>query len=128
VPERLHDRALLVRGGCAEFFRGGEKVKGSKIMARYIDADILKEKIEQALKEPNYQHDGEDWGVGLCMASIIVSDMTTADVEEVRHGEWISLEPEIGLFGCSICEHKILRAKCNYCPNCGAEMDGESNA
>jgi hypothetical protein len=39
-------------------------------------------------------------------------------------GEWISLEPEIGLFACSLCDHRILRSKCNYCPNCGAKMKG----
>lgn len=48
----------------------------------------------------------------------------TVDAAPVVHGEWISLEPEIGLYGCSECEHKILRSECNYCPNCGAKMDG----
>lgn len=41
----------------------------------------------------------------------------------VKHGRWIPLEKEIGLYECSICGHKILRAECNYCPNCGAKMD-----
>ncbi len=49
----------------------------------------------------------------------------TADVAPVKHGKWINLEPEIGLFECALCEHTILRAKCNYCPNCGAKMDLE---
>ena len=48
----------------------------------------------------------------------------TADVAEVKHGEWVTLEAEIGLCACSLCDHKILRAECNYCPNCGAKMDG----
>lgn len=47
-----------------------------------------------------------------------------ADYAEVKHGEWITLEAEIGLYSCSLCEHKILRAECNYCPKCGAKMDG----
>lgn len=47
--------------------------------------------------------------------------------EERKPGRWICLEPEIGLFECSECEHKILRAKCNFCPNCGAKMDGDGN-
>lgn len=50
--------------------------------------------------------------------------LPTADVVEVKHGEWITLEAEIGLYSCSLCGHKILRAECNYCPNCGAKMDG----
>lgn len=47
-----------------------------------------------------------------------------ADYAEVKYGEWITLEAEIGLYSCSLCGHKILRAECNYCPNCGAKMDG----
>jgi hypothetical protein len=39
-------------------------------------------------------------------------------------GEWIPLEPEIGLFACSLCDHRILRAECNFCPECGAKMIG----
>ena len=42
-------------------------------------------------------------------------------------GQWIPLEKEIGLYECSICGHKILRAECNYCPNCGARMDEEGS-
>ena len=56
-------------------------------------------------------------------------EKTKADVVEVKHGHWISLEAEIGLFSCSECEHKILREETNFCPNCGAKMykDGDSD-
>lgn len=47
------------------------------------------------------------------------------DVQPVVHAEWICLEAEIGLYSCSKCEHNILRATSNFCPNCGARMDGE---
>lgn len=46
-------------------------------------------------------------------------------VEWIR-GEWIELEPEIGLLECSNCGHKILRAKCSFCPTCGAPMTNEA--
>lgn len=46
-------------------------------------------------------------------------------VEKLR-GEWISLEPEIGLFECSMCDHMILKVKCNFCPFCGAPMTDEA--
>ncbi len=55
----------------------------------------------------------------------IEESIEPADVVEVVHGEWISLEPCIGLFECSLCGHKIIRAECNYCLNCGAKMDGK---
>lgn len=48
--------------------------------------------------------------------------LPSVEVEPVKRGKWIPLEEEIGLYECSICGHKILRAECNYCPNCGAKM------
>lgn len=41
-------------------------------------------------------------------------------------GEWIELKPEIGLLECSNCGHKILRAKCSFCPSCDSPMTGEA--
>ena len=57
-----------------------------------------------------------------------------ADVVEVRHGEWNVTENRQHLdVGCSICkssfyvykqgQYRIDRS--NYCPNCGAKMDGK---
>lgn len=54
----------------------------------------------------------------------------TADVVEVKHGEWINhfddLFPEESTQECSIChkEEFITLLNDNYCPNCGAKMDG----
>ena len=42
---------------------------------------------------------------------------------EQKYGRWVCLEAEIGYFACSECDHRILRAKCNYCPDCGSIMD-----
>lgn len=53
-----------------------------------------------------------------------------ADVQEVKHGEWITQNIKYN-HKCSICEHSafysITGVLCNYCPNCGAKMDGEDN-
>ena len=57
----------------------------------------------------------------------LIEDAPTVDAKPVVRGRWISLEPEIGLFECSKCGHKILRAECNYCPNCGADMRGDQD-
>ena len=79
-------------------------------MARYIDGTALLNKYNCGNMTANEMYQA-------------LVDAPTADVEEVKHGEWICLEAEIGFYCCSLCEHKILRAKCNYCPNCGAKMD-----
>lgn len=64
----------------------------------------------------------------------------TADVQEVRHGEWrgyttsayIGSEDEYGdpryadrrFYRCSECRYGSV-VKSNFCPNCGAKMDKE---
>lgn len=59
--------------------------------------------------------------------------LPTADVAPVRHGRW---EKQSGLYSCSECGKTcpydvqadvIEYWACNYCPNCGAKMDGGLN-
>lgn len=53
----------------------------------------------------------------------IIEDMPAADVVPVVHGQWL---PDCDLDYCSICHcEKLSRDRYNYCPNCGAKMDGE---
>ena len=51
-----------------------------------------------------------------------------ADVATVRHGRWIDSLARITPY-CSACghSHRSLIRTPNYCPNCGAKMDGELN-
>lgn len=75
---------------------------------RYIDADAVWQTLPDDLP---------------FKASVkrVLMQAPTADVEEVRHGEWI--EGKI-LDNCSICGEKGFPGW-KYCPNCGAKMDGE---
>ena len=66
----------------------------------------------------------------------MVSDlrgMPAADVAPVRHGRWIerkSFHADGGVSAkCSVCKNDVqyLGNPLNYCPNCGAKMDGELN-
>ena len=68
----------------------------------------------------------------------LVERQPNADVVEVRHGKWKEMQGEIGnpfnnqvfdtidLLVCSICNEifDVSEAR-NYCPNCGAKMDGK---
>ena len=53
-----------------------------------------------------------------------IDSIPTADVAEVRHGEWVKLP--FGMRICSECRYlqgkKKRFEKRNYCPNCGAKM------
>ena len=86
-------------------------------MARYIDADKFAEEI------CNFPAIDED------SANAVISLLhmqPTADVEEVKHGEWerkIKNGRPRGL-KCSLCGRSIHFHE-NYCPECGAKMDRE---
>lgn len=85
-------------------------------MARYIDAD----KIDfSPLKD----------GFDRARAVTIVKFVPTADVEEVKHGEWIAVPSSDMSTGkaykCSECGK--FRFGCRlppYCQECGVKMDG----
>lgn len=49
---------------------------------RLIDADLAIEKIRVLEKEPDYQHEDEDWSVGLCMAESVLDEVPTTDIVE----------------------------------------------
>lgn len=67
---------------------------------------------------------------GMCYAPIqlqIVKDLPAADVTPVVHGRKIE-DGDIGCFWlCSLCG-KCLPYGANYCPYCGAKMDGGNGA
>lgn len=58
-----------------------------------------------------------------------VENFPAADVAPVVHGKWIEQEKYTfgTMYDCSICGDRILDNghAWNYCPNCGAKMDGD---
>lgn len=97
-------------------------------MSRYIDADLL---LAQCRRNPLFEKTEEDKRMVYIERSII--DATpTADVVEVRHGEWLPTNIPTMFSGviheCSICkakdgEHSSILGY--YCWRCGAKMDVE---
>lgn len=54
----------------------------------------------------------------------------TVDAVEVVHGRWVN--SYMNRYGhpchcCSVCGFKASHQDKNYCPNCGAKMDGDGN-
>ena len=88
-------------------------------MARYIDADVLREKIQEIKGRMDF------YTGTACFLAVLESP--TADVEEVRHGTWIwaenGEEDYEQYWICSVCGEKEY-FKTNYCSDCGAKMDG----
>ena len=95
-------------------------------MAEYIDKEIV-----LSLVQPDTPEDDKA-AVTIATAKKLVRSIVyrtpTADVAPVVHGRWIEKEKyTFGImYDCSLCENRILDNghPWNYCPNCGAKMDG----
>ena len=85
---------------------------------RPIDADRALEIVrDQGIAHPNAYHLTN-------YATLILREAPTIDVAPVKHGRWIMHDDEFGLTcECSVC-HIETMGDGNYCPNCGAKMDG----
>ena len=51
-------------------------------MGRLIDVEIAAQKIMELAKEPDYQHEDEDWRAGLFMAESVLEEVPTANIAE----------------------------------------------
>ena len=83
-------------------------------MARLIDADAL---IEEALTEGAYGY----------VDALQIAIAPTVDAALVRHGQWETNSDRPDTLICSVCKCGFDMWKHdphNFCPNCGAKMDG----
>ena len=109
-------------------------------MARYIDADLLKENLKGiAVTDDLF---GMGISRGLEIAETITDMTPTADVAETKHGHWIPSRNGINPIRCSVCnmpapmaagnnefgDFEIRRYPSSYCHECGAKMDGKGGA
>ena len=107
-------------------------------MSEYIEREALKNELKEnhefIMNDPRIDNRAK-WRESLCYNRTLKAlyNQPTADVAEVRHGEWLSN----GLtqdYVCSEC-NGIAPVDCekedfyesNYCPNCGAIMDGKGD-
>ena len=54
---------------------------------------------------------------------IMYLKMEYANMQEVKHGEWLEI-PHKQNVRCSVCNKVNDSDNCDYCPFCGAKMDG----
>lgn len=111
-------------------------------MAEYIERKAFLEDIEKRYCLP-CKENGKDYNGRLCRACWVdemrgeIIGAPAADVAPVRHGRWVERQAPHAIGGvsakCSACGKSVqyLGNPLNYCPNCGAKMDGckeEGNA
>jgi rubrerythrin len=92
-------------------------------MSRYIDADVL---IDDLIHNRSFYP---------AIVASAIKNIPTADIAEARHGHWITEKEALEIdrydlaFTCSVCgrcDWDCTESESfNYCPNCGAKMDGE---
>ena len=86
-------------------------------MSEYIERGAL---LEHCYKQPRRM-----------ISDISISMFPSADVVEVKHGEWekVSWWQHQNRYECNECSLCGCRVKpkftYNFCPNCGAKMDGK---
>lgn len=107
------------------------------------------EEIEKAVKSARYKED--QWIGGIFDALVSLREIPAADVEPVRHGYWVYKMRELIRYEdvtgtdplggvqtvnvkthvrgpvpyCSLCNALAADSFLDYCPRCGAKMDGE---
>ena len=82
-------------------------------MSRYIDADAIK-----------YDEDLPDI---YTVSKTRIDNMPTADVRENVKGEWHDYQEGKWIYQqCSVCGYDYAPRKYPFCPNCGADMRGET--
>lgn len=104
---------------------------------RLIDANNPLKQLSDYMEKLHCLDDYRD-GLyrGMEIAESYIKNAPTVDAVEVVHGHWISLTDcaNAGVY-CSVCHKKVWKEdyawcnrknklRSNYCPNCGAKMDG----
>ena len=93
---------------------------------RLIDANALKSYMDECSKETRFR-------VYYGYATSFIDAAPTVDAVEVVHGRWVSVPHKLARV-CSVCNRDepykfadIDADVYDYCPHCGAKMDGGIN-
>ena len=96
---------------------------------RLIDANALLREID-GIHQRHYANSRYQFIHDFFLAMFRkIKNAPTVDAVEVVHGRWDreNTFAYANLYRCSNCEQTTLKTY-NYCPNCGAKMDGDGNA
>jgi hypothetical protein len=63
---------------------------------RLIDANKFQETIDKVSREPDYQHEGEDWRSGLCLAGCLLDQEPTVDSFEDQNKKFYDFVDFLG--------------------------------
>ena len=98
-------------------------------MAEYIEREQAIQKVKNVMATEWFRGNNAAIEPLQRVIDVQLGRMTAADVAPVVHGHWIRQDESFTRFKCSNPECGIENCSGfeNYCPNCGAKMDGSSN-
>ena len=87
--------------------------------------------IDALGEEPEVWEDDDEYGMGQrsewCHFKKIIEKLPSAQPQR-KMGKWMSVSDEMQTwYHCSECHYQQYD-KTNFCPSCGADMDGENDA
>lgn len=104
-------------------------------MAEYIIKETLQAKLNRKKAGPANKRYTEGWNDAILMVKSMIHSEKAADVAPVVHGRWDdsgrytfpggSTAVRCTNCGCALTESEYRMNNWNYCPVCGAKMDGE---
>ena len=75
-------------------------------------------------------HEDGSWRWVNAVTDKDIMNIPSADVAPVKHGHWVKEKSDVLIhWHCSVCKncYYLEEPNANYCPNCGAKMDGGDN-
>lgn len=99
----------------------------------YISREAVLKAFKLIAKNPNkdYQRGMQD--TIDCLVPEVIADIPAADVQPVKRGRWSECYTDSHHYSgiCSVCGKASIRSikenPLEYCPKCGARMEGEQN-
>lgn len=94
-------------------------------MSEYIEKEALR---QFPIRKDHYDKENGDEHFIFGIEAVLeyAENLPAADVAPVRHGRW-GVEVGMNFFkerNCPVCKKRIESNFWNFCPNCGAKMDG----
>lgn len=88
----------------------------------YVALEDVRRVVLKLEREPAYQHEGEDFGVGVATLSLEIEDLPK---REFKKGYWKGVQKQRWIYAqCSECG-TVHDVATNFCPDCGIEMESK---
>jgi hypothetical protein len=111
VCKDCNNRAICIDKSCCPV--------GRAIAVDVVSGEVYRqtvETLEKIREEANMRYE-----------QAVEAEEALADVNARKHGKWLDTREFCGDYMCSNCEALYGTNKFNFCPNCGADMRGESH-